>query len=405
MARILSVTELNQLVKMSVESSPLLKSVVVRGEAIGVKCYRAKNSTWFTVKDGGAELSCVFWGISEIKEGDEVEISGRVTVWTGKGKYQLTASRVSRVGEGLDKEALARLNAELEQKGYFDPRNKKALPTVIRTAALVTSEEGAAVGDVLSTLRTRGSLVYVKLYNVSVQGQSAPAEIAAAIQQVNAAADEVDVILLTRGGGGKEDLVVFNDPLCFEAVHSSRIPIICAIGHERDLSIAEKCADFMCITPTDAAVVLSDRSSRERYLQAALQLVGGAYERVMQRLRGAERQLLTVRISSPQERIARRFEGLRELGLRIERSVEQILRGKQHMLENLTLRIEAASPFSILDRGYALVYKDGKLMNLNSAAAGDDIRILMNGGTICAEIKEVLDEDIRTKIGRAEGHQ
>lgn len=397
--RVFSVTEVNQLVKMSVESAPLLKSLEVRGEVVAAKCYRSRNSTWFTVKDADSELSCVYWGISDIKEGNEVEISGRLTVWTAKGKYQFSASAVRILGDGLEKEALKKLVAELERKGYFDPRNKKALPAVIRTVALVTSEQGAAIGDVLSTLETRGSLARIEVHGVSVQGMSAPAEIAAAIERINRAEREADVILLTRGGGGKEDLSVFNDPLCFESVYHSRIPVICAIGHERDLSIAEKCSDWMCITPTDAANVIVERSSGAMFLAAAFELFRQISDRTKRRLSAAEQELSRIRPFSPAEMILRTKMNLNELAAGIKRNAEQMFRLKSAKLEALGYQIEASSPFSILDRGYALVYKDGKIVNWADTARGDSVDIVMKHGRIKAEVKEVLSEDIRTKIG------
>ncbi len=403
MARILSVTELNNLVKMAVESSPLLHTVNVVGEVVGVTVYsrQGKSSTWFTLKDANAELSCVYWSVSDIKQGDQVEVVGRVAVWTGKGKYQLIANKISRVGDGLEKEKLEKLVAELEKKGYFDPRNKKNIPAIIKKVALVTSEEGAAVGDVCKTLENRGSVAVVCIYDVRVQGQEAALQIAEALNSINSSPDEADVIVLTRGGGGKEDLAVFNDLACFEAIHDSRIPVICAIGHERDLSIAERCADKHCITPTDAAIEVAVRSSRAMYFAFAVAEWNEISEKAHRFLAGVEREFLKIKLVSPEERLRAKERVLEALASGLSDSVYRIFERKQSLLENLGLRVEAASPFKILERGYALVYSNSRVVTAAAVKPGERIEIMTKDGNISADVVEVSNEDIRRKIGRA----
>lgn len=403
MDRALSVTELNNLVKMTLESSPHLYAVSVVGEVAAVTVYNhGKSSTWFTLKDTGCEISCVHWDASDIKQGDQIEVTGRVAVWTRRGRYQLVASKICRVGDGLEKERLEKLIAELEKKGYFDPRSKKALPAVIKKVALVTSVEGAAVGDVCGTLETRGSIAQVRIYDARVQGPEAAAQIADAIERINLSDDEADVIVLTRGGGGKEDLVVFNDAVCFEAVHNSRIPVICAIGHERDLSIAERCADKHCITPTDAAVEVALRSSRDMYFSFAGSVFLAVRQRVLSRISAAERELLGIRVLSPLERIVGRENAVSALQMRAKSLALGSVERRRALLENLELRIEAASPFKILDRGYALVYMDEGLATARGSKPGDRLSIMMRDGTITADVVEVQCEDLRRKIGRTQ---
>lgn len=375
---------------------------MVTGEVSSVTHQRVANATgrrtWFTLIGSGAEISCVSWDGCEIKQGDAVEIKGKIEVWSNKGQYRLNALAVKQIGEGAAKEALARLTAELEKKGYFDIRNKKALPPFIKKLALVTSEDGAAVGDVLETLRTRGSLAQVKIHDVRVQGSSAPAEIASALNKINADTEEVDVILLTRGGGGVADLSVFNDPLCFEAVHNSRIPVICAIGHERDESLSEKCADFQCITPTKAAELIADHSSSAMYYSNAMGVFIDIANKAENKIRALERAFMAVRIISPVERLKDREMRLFDLRNSIMKNAENTIQRKSASLENIGLRIESSSPFSILDKGYGLIYKDGKVTDVDSTKKGDQIRILMKKGSILAKVEEVSNEDIRTKI-------
>lgn len=398
--KIFSVAELNNLVKFQLESNIVLKSFFVKGEVSGVtqQKHPSGRRTWFTLKGAGSEISCVSWNGCEVSDGDAVEIKGKIEVWNNKGQYKLNVAELKAVGDGEEKEALAKLTAELEKKGYFDPRNKKPLPDTMKRLALVTSEEGAAVGDVLHTLLSRESIIHVRIYDVRVQGASAPKEISDAIRAINRSEEEVDAILLTRGGGGKADLSVFNDPMCFEAVFQSRIPVICAIGHERDESLCEKCADLRCITPTKAAIVVSERSSGSMYYARAKALAISVLERVAKRLDHLNRELLSIRIVSPKERIHQRKLRLVDLQNGILKHTEYYLKSKTTSLENLALRIEASSPFAILEKGYGLVYQGGKVTDMEGMKVGDEIRILMKRGTISAEVKGVNFEDIRAKI-------
>lgn len=394
--------ELNGFVKYQLETNIILKSFVVTGEVSAVTHQKVANATgkrtWFTLTGAGAEISCISWEGCDIRQGDAVEIKGKIEVWSNKGQYRLNALSVKQLGEGAEKEALARLTAELEKKGYFDPRNKKPIPSIIRYVALVTSAEGAAVGDVLETLRTGGSLAKIDVYDVRVQGGSAARDIASALDNINSKEIEADVILLTRGGGGTADLAVFNDPLCFEAVHNSRIPVICAIGHERDESLSEKCADLQCITPTKAATVIADCSSRMMYAANAMTQMLQIAEKVNYKLSSLEKALLSVKVISPSERLKNRGLRLFELKNALVQNVKAFMRNKAVSLENIGLRIESSSPFAILDKGYGVVYKDGKVADIDSTQRGDQIQILMKKGSILAKVEEVRNEDIRRKI-------
>lgn len=403
MIKIFNVAELNGFIKYQLESNIILKSFVVTGEVSGVTQQKVTNNvsgrrTWFTLTGSGAEISCVSWEGCDISQGDAVEIKGKIEVWSNKGQYRLNALAVKHLGEGAEKEALMKLAAELEKKGYFDPRNKKPIPPIIRHVALVTSVGGAAIGDVLETLGTRESLTRVEVYDVRVQGTSAAEDIAATLDMINAKEEEADVILLTRGGGGTADLAVFNDPLCFEAVHNSRIPVICAIGHERDESLSEKCADLQCITPTKAATVIADRSSRTMYYTNALSEWIKISEKIQIGLLNFERSLLGIKMVSPSDRLKNQEIRLTELKSAMIKNIEHLIQNKSVSLENIGLRVESSSPFAILEKGYGVIYKEGKVTDIASTRTGDRIQILMKAGSITAKVEEVRNEDIRTKI-------
>lgn len=387
----ITVTELTKRIKDTLERTPMLTAVKIHGEASGVQCYQGR-STWFTVKDADAQISCVYWGILEIKNGDQVEVDGRIVVYPKSGRYQLNATRVVEAGAGEGKEAYEKLVKELEKKGYFDSRLKKPLPEFIRRIALVTSPDGAAIGDVHRVLQNRDVALDVELYGVSVQGKNAPPEVSEAIYRINALKEAPCVIVLTRGGGGAEDLVAFNDPMIFEAIHSSRIPVICAIGHERDVSIAEMCADVRCTTPTDAANKVADRSSKVGYHTKLLATFDELYRKVSDLIRRKEMDISKLQPIGPMDQVLTYESRLAVLGEKLHSSAERWLSRREHLLETLALRLEESSPFHILSKGYAIVYKDGNVADIKDTREGDQVEIVLKDARIGATVNTVSFE-------------
>lgn len=387
----LSVSELTKRIKDTLERTPMLNAVKIHGEASGVRCYQGRNtSTWFDVKDAESQIPCVYWGNLDIKNGDQVEVDGRIVVYPKAGRYQLNASRVVEAGTGEGKEAYEKLVKELDKKGYFDPRNKKALPEYIRKIALVTSPDGAAIGDVEKVLRNRDVSLEVDLYGVTVQGKNAPPEVSEAIYRINALSDSPCVIVVTRGGGGAEDLVAFNDPMIFEAIHSSRIPVICAIGHERDESIAEMCADIRCTTPTDAANTVADHSSKERYFNKLALAYDELVRRTQDILQRKEGEITKLQPTSPMDQVLTFESRLAVLGEKMHSSAEKWLSSKEHLLETMGLRLEESSPFHILSKGYAIVYKNGEVADICETTEGDQIEIVLKDAQIGATVNRVV---------------
>lgn len=257
---LLSVAQLTELVKRALESA-LPATVHVVGELSNLK--RHSSGHWyFTLKDRAAELSCVMWrsAAGKVKfdpsDGLEVIATGRVEVFERQGRYQLYVRKLEPRGIGALELAFRQLRDRLETEGLFDPKHKQPLPAFPRRIALVTSPTGAAVIDMLRTFQRRYPCLTVLLAPVRVQGEGAAAEIAAAIQLVNAqreALGGVDVIIAGRGGGSLEDLWAFNEEIVVRAIFASRIPVISAVGHEVDVTLADLVADVRAATPTAAA--------------------------------------------------------------------------------------------------------------------------------------------------------
>lgn len=358
----LTVSQLTALVKSAIESA-LSATLHVVGEISNFKRH-ASGHLYFTLKDSSSEISCVVWRSDaarikfEPKDGTEVIASGSVEVFERAGRYQLYVRRLDPRGVGALELAFRQLREKLETQGFFEASRKRAIPRMPTTIAVVTSPTGAAITDVLRTLERRFRFVRVLLFPVRVQGDGAAAEIACAIQDANsqaAALGGIDVIIVGRGGGSLEDLWAFNEEPVARAIFESAIPIISAVGHEVDITIADLVADVRAATPTAAAELavplLSDLLDDlatvafrlHRRLRAGLELSAARMKGLLSRAcfrdalgivrRPAQR--LDETVSAVQTRLR---EGIRSAQRRVERG------------ENLVTRI---SPHTSVLRGHS----------------------------------------------------
>lgn len=378
----------------------------VEGEISG---FSSKKYTYFSLIDSaqgsaGASsysksalriplINCAMWRFcDDLKNGDRVVVHGKVGVFQPQGRYQLIIDSYELQGDGAKKARLEKLKKELEEKGYFDQRAKKPLPDIIKSIALVTALGSAAEGDVYKVFRQSDVILRVRHYHASVQGENAPGEIARAIQAINRAENGPDAIILTRGGGSTEDLSAFDEELCFEAVHNSRIPVICAIGHERDLSITEMCADVHRHTPTAAAEAVAERCSRAMYLELVTSVFDRCKDVALTNIEELMRRVSSVILENPRQRVERQIEALAAVAERIKLATGHALKNRKSRLELCFARIDGASPYRALERGYALLYKGGKVIGIKGVEAGDDVEIVLNGGKIDAAVKGVRHE-------------
>jgi exodeoxyribonuclease VII large subunit len=252
-----SVTELTRRVRLLLDTDPELQDAWVQGELSNLS-RPASGHVYFTLKDSGASLRCVMWKTDAarlrvaVQDGMAVEAHGHVSVYEAGGQYQLYVDTLKPAGEGALYAEFLRLKALLEAEGLFDAARKRSIPDLPRRIGIVTSATGAALRDILNTLRRRLPLLEVVLAASPVQGDEAPAALALALAELNRVA-EPDVILLARGGGAIEDLWAFNDERVVRAVIASRAPVICGVGHETDFTLADFAADLRAPTPTAAA--------------------------------------------------------------------------------------------------------------------------------------------------------
>ena len=264
MAKPITVSQLNNYIDSVIRKKPELFDIVVKGEVTGT--WFAANNAYggFNLKDENCVVKCFlgdvrpeFLNILNNSE-KEVIVTGSVTVYKRDGRFQIQVKNIEQGGEADLAKAFEELKAKLAKEGLFDEEHKKPLPPFPRNIAVVTSDSGAAVRDIIDTVTARNSVVNLYICDVLVQGDKAPYDIASMIDDINENLDFIDIIIVGRGGGSREDLQAFNEEIVARSIYNSKIPVISAVGHETDTSISDYVADAYAITPTRAATYIVD---------------------------------------------------------------------------------------------------------------------------------------------------
>jgi exodeoxyribonuclease VII large subunit len=383
-----SVTELTQYLRQMMESDARLQDLWVTGEVSNVS-RPTSGHLYFTLKDRGAALKVVMWRNTVQRqeflprEGEAIEAHGSISIYEVNGVYQLYADLLRPSGEGALYQEYLRLKARLEAEGLFDPERKRPIPPRPQQIGIITSPTGAALRDMLNTLRRRYPLARVTLAPTPVQGVEAPTQIVAALESLNRLISP-DVILVARGGGSIEDLWAFNDERVARAIAASPAPVICGVGHETDFTIADFAADLRAPTPT-AAAELATPDQEE--LRAALDEAAQRLERAAlaclagPRLRLSELQT-RLALHSPRGRLRSDRQRLDELVHRTETALAHRLELQRLRLAGLEQRLAALNPQSVLERGYAMLLDAaGQLVRrTGQARAGDELRARVSDG-------------------------
>lgn len=387
----ISVTALVQLLQELVEDN--FVEVLVQGELSNVS-QPASGHTYFTLKDTKAQIRCAMFRSQartlRFKPADGLAVicRGRVSIYPQRGDLQLIVEGIEPVGVGSLQLAFEQLKSKLEKEGLFDQQKKKKLPLFPQTIAVVTSSSGAAVQDILNVLRRRSAGIKVLLRSVPVQGAEAAAEIAVAIAEVNRTSD-VDVIIVGRGGGSREDLWAFNEEIVARAIVASKVPIISAVGHEVDFSISDLAADLRAPTPSAAAeLVVQNRLELERHLdQLTLRLAAQMRSRLsllQSNLYGLEK-----RLKGPAERVKMQWLQIDQFDVRLRQAIKGFIDQKQHELAVLAGQLETLSPLAVLSRGYAIVKKlrtGAVIHDSKQLDDGDQLEIRLAEGEIVATV-------------------
>ncbi|MCE2503792.1 MAG: exodeoxyribonuclease VII large subunit [Chlorobi bacterium] len=360
-----TVSELTAEIRASLETE--FQEVMVRGE-ISDWTVAASGHRYFTLKDEKAALSSVCWRNrqigSTIGNGVKVIAVGGITVYPPRGSYQLDCRRVTPLGQGELQLAFEQLKRKLQGEGLFDVERKQLLPPFPETIGVVTSPTGAAIRDILTTLSRRMPTVHVVLYPAKVQGVGSATEIARGIEYLNMRND-IDLIIAGRGGGSIEDLWAFNEEVVARAIADSRIPIISAVGHEIDFTIADFVADIRAATPTAAAeIAVRDRSELFDYLAGVREGLDREIFRRLDLLGNRLTYLVRSRgMNRLQEIIREHQQRTDELSRRGRRAIESLLQRHKDRQHRLEASLRALDPDAVLGRGYAVIEKDGSLIS------------------------------------------
>lgn len=392
---ILSVTQVNEYIRGRMEADPFLSQVAVRGEVSNYKLYPSGHH-YFTLKDEGSQLRCVLFKSNAVRlrfrpaNGMKIIALGRISVFPRDGAYQLYCTALAMDGVGDLYAAFEELKRKLSAQGLFDPAHKKPLPKYPGVIGIVTSSAGAAVHDILRILRKRYPLSRVRLFPVRVQGQEAPGEISAAIRYANRY-HLADLLIVGRGGGSMEDLWAFNDERVAYAIYESQIPIISAVGHEPDVTIADYVADLRAATPSNGAeLAVPDREALAQSLDA---MAGSMASALSRQLKGAMRQLSILEnapaLQSPTGYIAQREKSLELLKNRLVSAQSKTVTQNAQRYISLAAKLDALSPLKVLTRGYAMVQSQtgAVIRSVEQLECGQRIRLRLSDGQAEAVIE------------------
>jgi len=392
-----TVTNLTRHLRQLLEDDPDLQGIWVEGEISNLS-RPSSGHIYFTLKDSGASLRCVMWKTEAVRlrfaiqEGIAIEAHGSLGIYEVSGQYQLYVDSLRPMGEGTLYQEFLRLKALLEAEGLFDADRKRPIPASPRRIGIVTSPTGAALRDMLNTLRRRMPLVEVILAPTPVQGEEAPPAIVTALQTINRVVSP-DVILLARGGGSIEDLWAFNDERVVHAIRKSQAPVITGVGHETDFTLADFAADLRAPTPTAAAELATAETVND--LQQTLVMIeqvlvgrlGTLFERLRNLLEGSQSGL---RFYSPLRRVQSERQHLDDLSRRGNASQVHHLELLAVNLKGFENRLTALSPISVLQRGYAVVTKDKRVVASKSQVQeGDALCVRLQDGEFGARVIEV----------------
>ncbi len=393
-----SVSALTRHIRELIEGDPALAYIWVVGEVSNVSTPRSGHM-YFTLKDAGATLRCVMWKpqVQRLRFpprlGDAVEAHGRIGVFESGGQYQLYADDLRPAGQGALYQEFLRLKAKLESEGLFDPGRKRPLPAWPSTIGIATSPTGAALQDVLNTLRRRYPLVDVVLAPTPVQGLDAPPAITTALQSLEEL--KPDLILLVRGGGSLEDLWAFNDEGVVRAVAACSVPVITGVGHETDFTLADFASDLRAPTPTAAAEMATpDRNELRQTLDERGQALERAAGNRLQTRQWALRELQSGLLrQSPRERLRRERQRTAEQSRRLNTSIQHRIRLQREQTGAFRARLGALNPLAILQRGYAVVSdRQGRIIRSVAGVQKDDpIQARLHEGTLEAIVRSKKD--------------
>ena len=400
MANYTTVSKINAYIKNMFRQDYVLSRVSVKGEISNCK-YHTSGHIYFTLKDEGGTLSAIMFASQakslsfHLSDGMQVIVSGRIEVYERDGKYQLYAN--SRVQDGIGElyKKFEELKKQFQDMGYFESEYKRPIPYFSKKIGIVTASTGAAIHDIMNISYRRNPYVSLVLYPALVQGEGAASSIVSGIEKLDTMG--MDVIIVGRGGGSIEDLWAFNEECVAEAIFNAKTPIISAVGHETDFTIADFVADLRAPTPSAAAeLAVADIHQIENRIAGYEELVNKAFMKVISQKRTViDNYSMRLKYLNPVSRINEKRITLDRLKERLDDNMSRLLKDYRHKLEVYASRLHGVSPLEKLGQGYSCTQneKGVPVTSVSNISLGDIITTTLKDGEIISQIKEVKNNE------------
>ena len=436
----LTISDINKLIKNTIEDNPELRNVYLKGEISNIK-YHTRGHLYFSLKDENSKINAVMFNYERYlnfnpKDGDSVLVHGRISVYEASGSYQIYVDSMDMDGIGNLYVLFEKLKKKLSEEGLFLQEHKKKIKRIPRKIGVITAPTGAAVRDIISTINRRFPMTEIYLFPTLVQGADAAPNIVEMINLANTF-DDIDTIILGRGGGSIEDLWAFNEEIVARAIYNSRIPIISGVGHEIDFTISDFVADLRAPTPTGAALMATpDIEEVRRYFitekdrlnnsvqnkifnlkelikkyktNYILNNPNSLYEMKEQKLDSIYDKLNSIMksridyyihlidkfksnyiLNNPKVLYENEKEKIDNIKINLNKNISKILEKNINTINTLKVKVDLLNPDNILDKGYSIIEKNGKVIkNVNDLNINDDINIMVKNGNILANVKGV----------------
>ena len=394
------VSQLNSYIKRILQTDPILGNVSVIGEISNLK-FQGSGHVYFSLKDENSKVSCFLPAdkfavlACELEEGLEVTASGYIYLYERGGSYSLNIRDIQVSGQGNLAAEFQKLKVKLEKEGLFDTEHKKAIPAFPRKVAVVTSETGAAVRDIVKTIKRKNSFTDILIYPVLVQGPGAAGEISAAIEDLNLHHGDVDIIIAGRGGGSMEELWAFNEEIVARSIYESEIPVISAVGHETDFTIADFVADLRAETPTAAA----ERAVPDTFLiRETLETINKEMKRNLKMIVEDRRKRLE--LLDPEafgrdirSRIIMDHMRLDNTAQKMGEQLRTKIRDYRHRLDIIRESLEACNPDNILEKGYSVVTDEAGVIVKDAGALRENELVSIRAFTGTAQARITINQE------------
>ena len=398
-ASIYSVKQVNTYIKQMFKQDMLLNNIHVKGEISNCK-YHSSGHIYFSLKDESGAIACVMFaghrkGLAfNMKDGDKVVVAGSVDVYERDGRYQVYAKEITLEGAGILYERYLRLKNELEEMGMFANEYKQSIPHYIKKLGVVTAQTGAVLQDIANVARRRNPYMQIILYSAQVQGEGAAPSIVCGIEALDRYG--VDIIVVGRGGGSIEDLWAFNEEIVARAIFDCKTPIISAVGHETDFTIADFVADLRAPTPSAAAELATYdyMGMQNQFLDIKRRLQSKLLERIQNYRYRMEYLKSKLGFLSPENKIREKRQYLVDTEERLNNLIQQKFLRTRHQLEIYIERLKGLSPLSKLNKGfaYATDSEDRALKSITQVKKEDQLLIHLKDGKVRAIAKELIGE-------------